>query len=348
LLEVLATKKLFFLCPNIWNKVVSRHYCLMWREEARDAVFLTANLQEKNSNSFIMVKTPKPTIPPKLFFEVPVRSYTSSGQGGVEEKKGSGRDDEQESLYSARYRLKKKMREVCKELEETLTELEKTGFDKQKRGKKAGSAFSWKYQFDVYNHSARHGCGKGYEIWRTDTVCHNIRAKARKKTRVRFHTRKEMTKKLQGTAIQREMQAGAWALVDELIEGIPPLKEWAGENMDYKIQFSMMTSGKHVVKAHRDGCDISPQYSICLGDYTGGELLTWEKNRGKEKDPHLATDVKNKLVRFDGRLKHMVAAWRGAYRINIAFYKHYDARWTKEQNIQERPQLVMNFNEKSK
>ena len=157
-----------------------------------------------------------------------------------------------------------------------------------------------------------------------------------------------MIEKLQGNKIQKELQAGAWTLVDEIIDKIPPLKEWAGENMDYKIQFTMMTSSTHAVQCHRDGDDISPQYSICLGDYTGGELLTWDKNREGESDPHLATDVRNKLVKFDGRLKHAVAAWRGKYRINIAFYKHYDVRWTKKQEVQERPKLILDFNHKCK
>ena len=173
----------------------------------------------------------------------------------------------------------------------------------------------------------RHGSGSEYKKWRTNTAYHNIKAMNRKKMRVRFHhTRQEMLDKLQGTIIQKEMQGKAWTLVDKLIEGKPPLKEWAGEKLDYKVQFSMMTSTTHAVKAHRDGDDIAPQFSICLGKYTGGELLTWDENRGKDKDPHLSTDVKNKLVKFDGRLKHAVAALGGcgSYCINIAFYKHYD------------------------
>jgi hypothetical protein len=292
-------------------------------------------------------QAPQKTKPPKLAFEVPVRSYLRKGAlvGDTNEKQ---RDDVKERLYCARYRLKNRMRAVCKELEDTLTGLEKTGFAYQKRGGKPGSNFKWKFQFDVYNHSMRHGNGSGYEIWRHNTLCHNIKAMARKKIRVRFHTKEEMIAKLQGNAIQKEMQQEAWGLVEKIIEGVPPLKEWAGENMDYKVQFSMMTSSSHAVKAHRDGDDIAPQFSICLGDYTGGELLTWEKNRGKDRDPHLATDVRNRIVKFDGRLKHAVAKWSGSYRINIAFYKHFDTRWTREQEIQERPLLVMDFNDKSK
>ena len=292
-------------------------------------------------------KAPQPSLPAKLSFDVPVRSYSKKGSQLGTIGKGE-RDEVKERLYCARYRLKTRMRKVCRELEATLTGLEKTGFAYQKRGGKPGSSFKWRYQFDVYNHSMRHGSGSGYEKWRTNTTCHNIKAMNRKKIRVRFHTRQEMLDKLQGTIVQKEMQGKAWTLVDEMIQGIPPLKEWAGENLDYKVQFSMMTSTTHAVKAHRDGDDIAPQFSICLGQYTGGELLTWDKNRGKDTDPHLSTDVKNKLVKFDGRLKHAVAKWCGSYRINIAFYKHYDTRWTREQEILERPLLVMDFGHKSK
>ena len=291
-------------------------------------------------------QAPKPSLLTKLSFEVPVRRYAKKDGKTTPIIKGN-RDDEKERLYCARYRLKTKMRKICTDLEETLTGLEKTGFANQKRGGKPGSSFKWRFQFDVYNHSMRHGSGSGYEKWRSNTACHNIKALSRKKIRVRFHTRQEMLDKLQGTMEQKEMQGRAWTLVDELIGGIPPLKEGAGENLDYKVQFSMMTSSSHAVKAHRDGDDIAPQFSICLGKYTGGELLTWDKYKGKDKEPHLSTDGRNKLIKFDGRLKHAVAPWSGSYRINIAFYKHYDTRWTREQDILEKPLLVMDFSNNS-
>ena len=154
----------------------------------------------------------------------------------------------------------------------------------------------------------------------------------------------EMLSRLQGNEKQKELQAGAWSLVDKIIAAVPPLKKWAGENNDYKVQFSMMTHSKHAVKPHTDSDDIAPQFSICLGPYSGGELLTWDQPNQSDHHPHLSTDVRNKLLFFDGRLKHAVHTWNGEYRINIAFYKHYDTRWTHFQKIQPRPLLIMDFN----
>ena len=150
--------------------------------------------------------------------------------------------------------------------------------------------------------------------------------------------------KLEGNAEQIELQQGSWSLVEKLILGIPPLKEWTGAN-DYKVQFSMMTDcTSHAVKPHKDHADIAPQFSLCLGEYTGGELLTWGLGRDRDPHPQLSTNVRNKLIYFDGRLKHSAATWIGNYRINVAFYKHYDRRWTEPKPILPRPLLVMDFN----
>jgi hypothetical protein len=256
------------------------------------------------------------------------------------------RDNAKERVYCARSRLKKKMRLVLEELEDTLLKLKDANFRGQKRGGKTkDSAFRWCYQFDAYNHSTRDGRHSGYELGRPGTIRHNIQSLGKKNIRVHITSRAQMLKKFVGNKIQNKLQETAWDLVAKFIAGMPPLKDWAGK--DYKVQFSMMTAiSKHSVAPHFDSGDIAPQYSICLGDYSGGELLTWEQGKHKEPDPHLATDVRNKLLRFDGRLKHAVNAWKGDYRINVAFYKHYDSRWTKVQRIQKKPLLVMDFNRK--
>ena len=200
------------------------------------------------------------------------------------------------------------------------------------------------HQFDVCTHSVRNGRQSGYEEWRPDTCPHNIKGTA---LRVRFQTREQMEHKLEGSLDQKSLQRKSWELVEKLIDGIPPLKEWAGE--DYKVQFSMMTNpGLHAVEPHKDSADISPQFSLCLGDCTGDELLTWANERQNEPDPDLSTDVRRKLLFFDGRLKHSADTWKGSYRLNVAFYKHYDRRWDEPQPVQETPLLVMDFNKQTR
>lgn len=80
-------------------------------------------------------------------------------------------------------------------------------------------------------------------------------------------------------------------MISNIIEEIPPLKEWAGENLKSKVQVLIMTSSSHhAVEAHRDGDDITAQFSICHGNYR--DLLTGNKNRGTDRDWDITTDVK--------------------------------------------------------
>lgn len=290
------------------------------------------------------LNAPLPTLPPPLSYTVPPRSYSFALAREVTNL--NERNDENERIYCGRSRLKSRMRVVFQELEDTLVQLKEAGFVQQKRGGGSQSKFKWLFQFDVYNHSTRHRKSAGYEPSRPGTCIHNIESLRRKDIRVRLSSRKEMIARLQGNQQQKELQEAAWTLVDKIVQAVPPLKEWAGENLDYKVQFSMMTSSSHGVLPHTDSNDIAPQFSICLGDYTGGHLLTWDQGKQSDLHPHSATDVRNKLLLFDGRLKHAVDAWKGKYRINVAFYKHYDRRWTKRQSIQARPLLILDLNQK--
>jgi hypothetical protein len=294
-----------------------------------------------------------PTSPEVLHFELPAPRFPATPSPANKHTcttlHGKPRDPKKERFWCARSRHKNKMLRVLVELEETLVKLKDIGFTRQKRGKRAGSSFQWLYQFDVYNHSVRHRLQSGYEISHPDTRRHNIESRAlpHSSLRVRLRSRQQMLDILEGTEEQKELQQASWDLVDKLVDGIPPLKEWAGANSDYKVQFSMMDDcAKHAVKPHFDSGDIAPQFSICLGEYTGGELLTWDKGKDHHPLPHLSTDVRNKLLFFDGRLKHAANTWKGKYRINVAFYKHYDRRWTQLQPVQERPLLVYDFNKK--
>jgi hypothetical protein len=210
------------------------------------------------------------------------------------------------------------MRHLLEQLEETSIQLKDSKFTLQKRGggsKK--SEFHWLYQFDVYNHSMRHRSQSGYELDHPGTQRHNVKSLALKGIRVRLLSQEETLKQLGGKKLQIDLQAGAWCLVEKIIdEIIPPVKEWAGQNLDYKVQFLMMANLSHIVKPHADSDEIAPQHSICLGNkHAGGELLTWDHGKKLDQDPHISTDVHNKLPFFDCRLKHAVHVWKGEHRI---------------------------------
>ena len=181
------------------------------------------------------LKAPPPTSPLRLPFELPpprFRSPPTVEKEKVIPKNGKKRNAEQERMYCSRSRLKIKMRAVFQELEDTLVQLKDTGFDRQKRGGGEGSNFKWRFQFDVYNHSMRHGSSSGYEKDRTGTRRHNIGSLAIKSIRVRISTREEMLKRLQGTQEQKEFQEAAWVLVEKIVDGVTPLEDWAGEKKD--------------------------------------------------------------------------------------------------------------------
>ena len=72
-------------------------------------------------------------------------------------------------------------------------------------------------------------------------------------------------------------------------------------NGDWVLQVHAMNSTSRVAR-HTDKDDISYQYGLVLGDFDGGELITW----GSDGQPHPVLNVQNKIVKLDGRLPHQV------------------------------------------
>ena len=111
---------------------------------------------------------------------------------------------------------------------------------------------------------------------------------------------------------------------------------------EFVVQFAYMSGGGHV-GWHKDG-DISYQYAMSLGDFSGAYLRAYlqdHKKSQKDSQMYYELDYKDKIVAFDGRLPHEVVTdnFRGE-RFTIIFYKTYDHRKTKPDPIMKEPHVV--------
>ena len=104
---------------------------------------------------------------------------------------------------------------------------------------------------------------------------------------------------------------------------------------DFVLQVHALDETSKLEK-HTDDEDISFQYGIGLGDYSGGELITWGSD-GTEKPP---INLHNRFVKLDGRLPHMVTPVTRGVRYALYFYKQYDRRITEPQPLFEPAALV--------
>ena len=76
---------------------------------------------------------------------------------------------------------------------------------------------------------------------------------------------------------------------------------WAGKHDNFVVQFTCMNN-KSFVLNHNHKNDISPQFSISLGEYKGGELMVYN-----EINKECVCLINNrKMVHFDGRNDHFV------------------------------------------
>ena len=86
---------------------------------------------------------------------------------------------------------------------------------------------------------------------------------------------------------------------------------------------------------HVDKKDITFQYGVTLGEYEGGNLLTWDKSE-------LVTeiDVHNQVVKLDGRLRHSVTPIISGRRYSLYYYKSYDPIIITPTPILEKAEIV--------
>jgi hypothetical protein len=102
----------------------------------------------------------------------------------------------------------------------------------------------------------------------------------------------------------------------QIVEMLDPVY---AANGDWVVQVHAMDS-QSKVNRHTDDDDLTYQYGVILGDFEGGELLTWDS---KEK-PCAPLAVQNKIVKLDGRLYHQVMPVTRGVRYSLYFYKLYD------------------------
>lgn len=94
----------------------------------------------------------------------------------------------------------------------------------------------------------------------------------------------------------------------ELLSSIQELMKHYHPDFDYTtIQVNKNVQSK----GHVDQNNVGPSIIIALGDFTGGELVI----EGKP------SNIKNRFKKFDGRLGHWVAPFKGT-RYSLVFFTH--------------------------
>ena len=86
---------------------------------------------------------------------------------------------------------------------------------------------------------------------------------------------------------------------------------------------------------HVDKNDITFQYGVTLGEYEGGNLLTWNKSGVVTE-----MNVHNQVVKLDGRLQHSVTPIISGRRYSLYYYKSYDPIIITPTPILEKAEIV--------
>ena len=110
-----------------------------------------------------------------------------------------------------------------------------------------------------------------------------------------------------------------WALSKELITMVD--EDFAAG--EYVVNYACMTQPEHFVKKHVDSHDISHQYAMALGDYSGAYLRCYD-----EEDNVLGDfDYQYEVCKMDGRLPHELISddFEGT-RFCVVWFKLYDQR----------------------
>ena len=124
-----------------------------------------------------------------------------------------------------------------------------------------------------------------------------------------------------------------WALSKELITLID--KDFAAG--EYVVNYSCMTQPNHFVKKHVDSDDISHQYAMALGEYSGAYLRCYD-----EEDNVLGDfDYQYEVCKMDGRLPHeLISDDFEGERFCVIWFKSYDHRKTEADPICREPCMM--------
>lgn len=102
----------------------------------------------------------------------------------------------------------------------------------------------------------------------------------------------------------------------------------------YTINFSCMDEQGHCVGKHKDKKDITFQYLLGLGKYSGA----WIRTCGKD------INYRHRIIKMDGRLDHEVVMEEfEGIRFAVIAYKGYDERIKAPSPILEQPEIVFSM-----
>ena len=112
-------------------------------------------------------------------------------------------------------------------------------------------------------------------------------------------------------------------------------------NGDWSVQVNLSDDPNKLMKPHVDDKDMTHQYAIGLGDYTGGELATFREDAtGKRTAVKLC--IRNKVVKVDGRQWHVATKFKGV-RFSIYFFKLWQRNCRTKTGILFPPRIVYSF-----
>jgi hypothetical protein len=132
----------------------------------------------------------------------------------------------------------------------------------------------------------------------------------------------------------------AYELASKILSMVDP-DFAAGE---FVISFSWMNSKHHYVKRHVDGEDVSWQYMLGLGDYTGAALRAYHEDgtNGTNVTNFTDIDYRHQVLKCDGRLPHEVLmsdSFQGN-RFSAIWFKTYDKRQKEAAPLLPKPEIV--------
>ena len=102
-------------------------------------------------------------------------------------------------------------------------------------------------------------------------------------------------------------------------------------NNEYNIQFC--SASDWCLPYHTDRFDVTYQYGISFGQFTGGRLSYFKHGpEGERTSTTASVSTRNRLFRFDGRLPHSVEQFNGL-RHSVIYFKHYSSTQLPDQPV---------------
>lgn len=126
----------------------------------------------------------------------------------------------------------------------------------------------------------------------------------------------------------------AYEIGMDLMTEVDP--DWVGKNRRIAIQVNVLQKG-HEVHMHRDEGDLSPQYGLVLGDFTGGDFVTI--NPGN-KEGYRFSNASGLLFQMDGRYPHKAEPVKDGTRFSVYFFKSFDEDWKTSEPVMWPPKVV--------